>query len=225
MMRLSGKKQVSQLTMFEYIVGITIGSTASFLSVSVKEPFLPTLLGLVLWVGFGILLNNIALRNRRWGKILRGEATILIQNGRIMEKALHKVPNLTIDDLMMMLRNKDVFDVSQVEFAILELDGTLTVIKKSQHRPVTPHDLNIPTSYEGLPIELVYDGRVIEKNLKGANLDRAWLENTLKARGIAGLDQVMLAQLETDGSLYVDLKDDQPVKIDVSDYSRQAEKL
>ncbi len=225
MMRFSGKQQISHLSMFEYIVGITIGSTASFLSVDIKEPFLPTLLGLGLWVAFGILLNNVALRSRRWGKLLRGEPTIVIQNGRILEKAMHKVPNFTIDDLMMMLRNKDVFDLSEVEFAILELDGSLSVIKKSQYRPVQPKDLGLSTNYEGLPIELVYNGQVIEKNLKGANLDRRWLEATLKARGIPGLGEVMVAQLESDGSLYVDVRDDQPLRIDISDYKGQAEKM
>ena len=130
MMRLSGKQQVRQLSIFEYIVGITIGSTASFLSVDIKEAFFPTLLGLVMWVGFGILLNNISLRSRRWGKILRGEPTILIQNGRILEEAMRKVPNYTVDDLLMGLRSKDVFDLSQVEFAVLELDGSLSVVKR-----------------------------------------------------------------------------------------------
>jgi len=225
MMRLSGKQQVQQLSIFEYIVGITIGSTASFLSVDIKEAFFPTLLGLVMWVGFGILLNNISLRSRRWGKILRGEPTILIQNGRILEEAMRKVPNFTVDDLLMGLRSKDVFDLSQVEFAVLELDGSLSVVKKSQHRPVTPHDLGLPTSYEGLPVELVYDGRIIEKNLKGANLDREWLLARLKAQGVADLDEVMLAQLNTDGTLYVDRRNDQPLKIDISDYEHQMEKM
>ncbi len=225
MMRLSGKQQVQHLNIFEYIVGITIGSTASFLSVDIKEPFFPTLLGFVMWVSFAILLGNISLRNRRWGKILRGEPTILIQNGRLMEKAMRQVPNFTIDDLMMMLRNQGVFDLSQVEFALLELDGTVSVVRKSQHRPVTPHDLGIPTTYEGLPVELVYDGQIIEKNLKGAGLDRAWLERQLETRGIPSLDRVMLAQLNTDGMLFVDVRDDQPVKIDASDYEGQMEKL
>lgn len=225
MMRLSGKQQVQHLNIFEYIVGITIGSTASFLSVDIKEPFFPTLLGFVMWVSFAILLGNISLRNRRWGKILRGEPTILIQNGRLMEKAMRQVPNFTIDDLMMMLRNQGVFDLSQVEFALLELDGTVSVVRKSQHRPVTPHDLGIPTTYEGLPVELVYDGQIIKKNLKGAGLDRAWLERQFKTRGIPSFDRVMLAQLNTDGTLFVDVRDDQPVKIDVSDYEKQMEKL
>lgn len=225
MMRLSGKHQVGQLSIFEYVVGITIGSTASFLSVDIEENFLPTLLGLVLWVTFGILMNNITLRNRRWGKLLRGEPTIVIENGRILEKALRKVPNYTIDDLLMSLRQKDVFDLSQVEYAILELDGRLSVIKKSQHRTVTPHDLGIATSYEGLGIELIYDGQVIEKNLEGAHLDRAFLQRELEARGIPRLEDVMFAQLNTDGTLYVDRRNDQPIKVDISDYDHQAEKL
>jgi uncharacterized membrane protein YcaP (DUF421 family) len=225
LMRLSGKQQVQQLNVFEYIVGITIGSTASFLSVDIKEPFLPTFLGLVLWVGLALLLNNIALRSRRWGKILHGEPTVLIEKGRILEENLRKVPNFTIDDLLMSLRNKDVFDVGQVEFALLETDGALSVVRKSQHRPVTPHDLKLSPEYEGLPTELVYDGRIIEKNLKSARLTHAWLRKQLKAHGITSLDKVVLAQLNPNGTLYVDVRDDRPIKLDVSDYDHQLEKL
>jgi len=207
------------------VVGITIGSTASSLSIETNNPFLPAFLALVIWVTLGILLNNITLRSRRWGKILRGEGTVLIENGRILEENLRKVPNLTIDDLLMMLRTKDVFEVSQVEFAILELNGQLSVLKKSQHRPLTPKDINVPTSYEGLPIELIYDGRVIDKNLAGARLDRKWLMDTLEARGVKDMKDVMFAQLSTDGTLYVDLRNDQPVTIDISDYMKQLEEL
>ncbi len=225
MMRLSGKQQVRHLNVFEYIVGITIGSTASFLSVDIKEPFLPTLLGLIMWVAFGILLNNVSLRNRKWGKILRGEPTILIQKGQILEEAMHKIPNFTIDDLLMGLRAKEVWDISQVECAMLELDGGLSVVKKSQYRPAEPRDFHMKTPEEGLAVELIYDGQVIEKNVKGAGLDRQWLEERLKQQGVKKLSDVMLAQLNVDRSLYVDLRDDKPLTLDVSDYEGQMEKM
>jgi len=225
MARLSGKQQVAHLTIFEYITGITIGSTASALAINLDQPFLPILLGLVLWVGATILLNNLGLRSRRLGKVIRGEPTILIENGRIVEEALRQVPNLTLDDLLMELRKKGVFNVSQVEYAVIELDGSLSVLPKSQYRSVQPHDLKLDTSYEGLGIELVYDGRVVRKNLAGARLDEEWLRGKLAERGVTDLSQVMLAQLNTDGTLYVDLRDDQPITIDVSDYKRQLEKL
>jgi len=225
MARLSGKQQVAHLTIFEYITGITIGSTASTLAISLDKPFLPILLGLTLWMGATIFLNNVHLRSRRLGKVVRGEPTILIENGRILEKALRRMPNLTLDDVLMELRKKGVFNISQVEYAILELDGSLSVLRKSQYRPVQPQDLKVGTPYEGLGIELVYDGRIVKKNLAGARLDEEWLKRTLAGRGVTDLSRVMLAQLNTDGTLYVDLRDDQPLTIDVSDYAKQLEKV
>jgi uncharacterized membrane protein YcaP (DUF421 family) len=223
--RISGKQLIAQLTLLEFIIAITIGSTASTLSVNRSEPFLPGLLGLTLWIFYGLVLNYAAVRSRRLGKIIRGEPTILIENGRILEKNLAKLPNFSLDDLLGRLRVKGVFDPSEVEFAVLELDGALSVLRKSQFRPVQPRDLNLPTSYEGLALELVYDGRIVAKNLKGAGLDEDWLRKTLRSRGIDKLSDVFLALLSTDGNLYVDLRDDQPIKIDVSDYERQVEKL
>jgi len=225
MTRLSGKQQVRQLNFFEYVVGITIGSTASTLSVNTTEPFLPTLLGLVLWVGLGIFLHNLGLRSRRWGKILRGEPTLVIQNGRILEKALRRMPNFTVDDLLMLLRNKDVFDVGQVEYAMLELDGTLSVLKKSEYQSPTAKDLKLKKKPVTLPTELVYDGRIIAKNLAGLGKDEDWLRRQLRAHKVERLEDVVLAQLGPDGTMYVDVRDDQPIRFDVSDYEGQAEKL
>lgn len=223
LMRISGKQQVAQLTVFEFVLAITIGSLAADLSVQTNDPFTSIALGLIIWTTLGLLLSAVSVRSRRWSKILHGEGTILVENGHILERNLRKSPNMTLDDLLMMLRSNGAFELREVEFAVHELDGTLSVLKKSQHRPATPSDLQISTRYEGLPIELIYDGRVVEKNLKGARLDRDWLIERLRTQGVHDLRQVMLAQLYTDGKLYVDRRNDQPVTIDISDYDNQLE--
>ena len=124
-----------------------------------------------------------------------------------------------LSELMAQLRMNNVFDISQVEFAILETSGKLSVLKKSSYQPVTPHDLNIPTKYMGLSIELISDGKIIDQNLKQINLDRYWLEDQLKAKGINDPSEVFLAVIDTQGNLYIDKYDD-PMEnpINISDY-------
>lgn len=217
--RILGKQQITQLTFFEYATGITIGSIAAELSVNLSAKGLVHWIGLATWTGCTLLLQWMATRNRQFAKIVEGEPVVVIQNGKIFYKNL-RLLRFTIDDLVLQLRQKDVFDLSEVEFAILENNGTLSVLKKSQHQPVTPKDLDLPTAYKGISTELIVDGEVIEQNLKQVQLDREWLLDQLRARGIASPDAVVYASLSTQGELYVSLYRDEPAGaiVDVSDY-------
>jgi uncharacterized membrane protein YcaP (DUF421 family) len=113
-----------------------------------------------------------------------------------------------MDDLMMQLRERDAFDIREVEFAIAETDGCLTVLKKSQHRPATPADLGIETKYEGVPSEIIVDGQVIHQNLKQNHLDEAWLIARLKSMGYNSVRDITYASLDSEGNLYVDERRD-----------------
>lgn len=113
-----------------------------------------------------------------------------------------------LDDLMMQLREQGVFDLSEVEFAILETDGKLSVLKKSQYQPVKPRDLNINTRYVGLSSEIIRDGQIVEQNLKQNNLTHEWLYNELAKQNIKNIRNIVLATLSTDGNLYIDVKND-----------------
>ena len=106
----------------------------------------------------------------------------------------------------MQLRQKDVFDITEVEFAILEPNGDLSVLKKSQYNTVTTKDLNIPTSYKGLMTELILNGQIMISHLEMMNLDIEWLLNQLKIRNINNIDEVIFAAIQTDGQLYIALK-------------------
>lgn len=109
-----------------------------------------------------------------------------------------------ITELMEQLRGKGVFNPADVEFAILETDGNLTVLKKSQVQSITPRDLKIPTKYTGVPTEVIQEGQIITQNLHQLNLDESWLVNELKKQGITNLKQVVFASLDTEGNLYLD---------------------
>lgn len=216
--RLLGKQQVSELTFFDYILGITIGSIAASLTTDLSSRAWPHWVGLATWTAAVWFLQWVTLRSRAVAKYINGEPVILIMNGQIMEKNLRKM-RYTLDELLMQLRQQNIFDLKTVEFAILETNGKISVLPKSQYVPVTPADLNLPTPYKGLSTELIYDGRILDVNLERVKLDRAWLEKELKARRIQNPREVFLALLNTEGELYVNrYQDHLPKMTDPSDY-------
>jgi len=202
-----GKQQMAELTFFDYVVGITIGSIASTLSVQVNQNTTATLAGMAVWTFTPILLAYLSLHSTWIRKVVEGEATVVIENGKILENNLKKI-RLTVDDLISELRTKEVFDITDVEFALWESNGKLSIRKKAQKEPLTPEDLNIPAQYEGLPTNLIKDGVLINSALNSLNLSKAWLQHQLSKQNITSFDNVFLAQLDTQGNLYVDLKDD-----------------
>lgn len=204
--RILGKRQLAQLNFFDYILGITIGSIASSLSIDPDLKFTPTWIALLLWTFWALVTSSLSLYSRRMRKMLDGEPTVVVQNGQILEGALKRL-NYNVDDLRMQLRNKDVFSMAEVEFAIVEPGGQLSVLKKSQLLPATPDDLNIPTEYKGPATELITDGHIVHKNLTQLGLSDEWLREEVRRRGHDVRD-VYYAELDTQGNLYVDLHDD-----------------
>ncbi|WP_168120826.1 DUF421 domain-containing protein [Paenibacillus sp. HB172176] len=201
--RLLGKKQVGQLTFFNYVTGITFGSTAAEIIVNRQITMLQGLSSLILWSLMAFLLALIALRSVKAREILDGQPTILIKQGKILENALAK-QHLNIDDLSMMLRNKNVFSPEEIEFAILEPDGQLSVLKKTELLPATKRDVQAASEpVRNIPIELIVDRKIVEKNLGKLELSSAWLLQQLKKAGTS-IEQVFYAELQLDGTLYID---------------------
>ena len=137
----------------------------------------------------------------------RGEPVIVIMNGKIMDNVLKKM-KFRVSDILELLRNQGVFDPNEVDYAILEANGSLSVLKKSEYLPLTPKDMNIEVKPTGISTELVYDGKLIIENLTQMNKDEKWLMNQLKKYGIKDVSEVFLVTLNDAGSLYVDKYDD-----------------
>lgn len=218
--RLVGKKQINQFSFFDYIVGITVGSIAATMTTELDSPPYIHLLGMFVWFLFSWILGVITIKNRVASKLFLGEPTIIIHNGKILERNMAKM-NYHMDELMQQLRIRGVFDPKDVEFAVLETNGYLSVKKKSQKRTLTPQDLKIPTKYEGMSIELIYDGQILHQNLEMIGLNQKWLMAELRKQKINSLDQVSLCTIDSEGKLYVDLRKDnikQPTEINISDY-------
>lgn len=205
--RLIGRKLLNQMTFFEFVIAITIGTiTGAYVVTTVKG--LWVLVSPIVLTFFTVTLAYINLKNLRIRKLVDGEPTVVIQNGKILEDNMTKL-RYNLDILEMQLREKDIFDLNQVEFAILEPQGKLSVLKKSQYLPLTPKDLKIPTSYQGVPSEIIKDGEVLEQNLRQNNLTLDWLFQELNRQNIKRVSDIFYASLNTDGTLYVDKKADQ----------------
>ena len=216
--RIIGKEQISQLNLFDYVLGITIGSIAATLTTDLSSRAWPHWVGLVTWCVLGYLMDMISSKWRYASKVLEGEPTIVIMNGKIMENVLRKM-KYRISEILELLRNKGVFDVTQVDFAIIEPNGQISVLLKPENQPLTPKDMKIPVSPTGISTELVYDGIIIEENLRQLNKDKAWLLKELKKQGIRDISEVFLVTLNPAGSLYVDKYEDHLKKItDIGDY-------
>ncbi|WP_159882348.1 YetF domain-containing protein [Paenibacillus puerhi] len=202
--RLLGKKQVGHLTFFNYVTGITFGSTTAEIIVNRQITLLQGIASLVLWSLLAYFIALIGLHSVKAREILDGEPTILIKKGEILEKELAK-QHLNIDDLIMLLRNKDVFSPKEVEFAILEPDGKLSVLRKEELLPATKKDIKATvTPIQRIPTELIIDGKIVEKNLMKMDVSVAWLNQQLKKARIHSMDQVFYAELQLDGTLYID---------------------
>ena len=163
--KLLGKQQISQLAFFDYVLGITIGSIAASLTTDLSSRAWPHWIGLLVWAVLGYLMEYITMKWRYAAKYIGGEPTIVIMNGKIMEDALRKM-KYTVSDVMELLRNKDIFDLTQVDFAIIEPNGQLSVLKKPEYEPLTAKDMNITKTSTGISTEIIYDGILIQENLK-----------------------------------------------------------
>lgn len=212
LVRLIGKQQISQLNFFDYVVGITIGSIASTISVQINENTTASLAGMAVWAILAILLGYLGMHNVRIRKIVGGEATVVIENGKVLEEHLNKI-RIPLEELISELRTQGVFNISDVEFALFEPGGKLSIQKKSPKQPATPEDLNLATQYNGLPTNLIMDGVVLTDALRSLKLSNAWLRHQLNKQKLQNIEDISLAQLDTMGNLYVDLKGDKPYYI------------
>lgn len=205
--RLMGKRQVSQLTFFDYIVGITIGSIAAEMSFDQNVRIINGITSLLIWGLIPFILAIISLKSRTFQQLIDGKPTIIIKNGEILEKSMKKV-FLSIDELMLLLREKNIFKISDVEIAILETNGQLSVLKKTSQQPVTPQMLKMVLKQEKAPTLLIVDGQILYKNLATLGYSEEWLMKEIRKQGATNTDEVFLAQVSSDGELFVDLYED-----------------
>ncbi|MGG4381693.1 DUF421 domain-containing protein [Priestia megaterium] len=207
MTRIMGKKQVSQLTYFNYITGITIGAVAASITIDTSIDMSDGFTSIVCWSLLTVLVSYINLKSPKARILLDGQPTIVIKNGEILEKTLAGL-RLNMDDLSMLLREKNIFSTQEVDYAVLEPDGQLSVLKKVDQQSVTKKDLKVAAVKPlYVPTEIIVDSKVITRNLKELGLSQSWLEKQLHQSGVK-LQDVFYGEIQSDGTLYVDKRQD-----------------
>ncbi|MBT2644223.1 DUF421 domain-containing protein [Bacillus sp. ISL-41] len=210
MARWAGRKEISQMTFFNLVSAIAFGSIAATLALNPNVSILNGIIALLGWAALTVITDQIHLKSKKARKLLMGDPVIVIKKGKIMEDALRQV-RMDADSLQALLRQKSIFSMSDVDYAIFETDGKLSVMKKESKQTVTKSDMNIAKSsgtFVPLSTELVSDGRVNVQNLNKVKKDRTWLDEQLQQAGIQSLDDVFYAEVQPDGNLYIDKRND-----------------
>lgn len=193
--KVMGKKQISQLNIFDYIIGITIGSVGADISLDLNKHFIDGIVCLVTFGLFGAFISFITLKSIRLRRLFSGTPSMLIEDGKIIEDGLKKV-RFDINDLMEEMRNAGYFDISSIAYAIMETSGRVSFLPKDDSMPITKKDMDLKIVPSSLVCNAIIDGNIMINNLRAINKDREWMMHELKVMG-KKLDDILLATVDS----------------------------
>lgn len=201
-MRFMGKRQIGQLQPFELVISILIAEVAATPMANMGIPLVYGVISIIALFAAHNILAFGAFKSQKLRGVISGKPTIIIDNGRILQEELAKL-NFNLDELLEHLRVKNAPAISKIQYAILETNGQLSVILKSESRPLTPQDVALPSQPGLLPIALVIDGKVDEENLKAIARDCAWLQKHLRLAGFPRTEKIFVAAMDESGQLFI----------------------
>jgi len=203
--RIMGKAELAELQPYDLVVIIMVSELASLSMETSEMPFINGIIAISTLVFLQIVISFITLKSEKARAIICGKPSILIENGRIIESKLKEL-RINLNDLIEQLRIKNFANIDDVEFAILETNGDLSVIPKASKRPLTPSDMNINVVQEDLPISLIIDGKINHENLNKSPIDFNWLYKELKKKQIDDINNVLYGSIDGDQKLSIYLK-------------------
>ena len=204
-MRFMGKRQIGQLQPYELAILIMVSALAAIPMEDIAIPLLNSMIPIILLFIFQAIVSLASQKSERVRAVICGRPTLLIKNGKLIESEMKEV-RVNINDLLEQLRIAGYPNIADVEFAIFETNGKISVIPESQRRPLNAEDLGISTSYEGLPHPLIVDGHLNNDNLNKVNLNEAWLRQELKKFGFNDFKELLFVSLDTKGKLFFQKK-------------------
>lgn len=193
--RIMGKKQVSQMNIYDYIIGITMGSIAADISLDIEKSIVAGILSLLIYGLSGALVTYLTLKNIKIRRFINGVPCVLMDNGKIIEANLRK-EGIDINDLEEEARQNGYFDLSKVNYAVLEISGKISFLPKAREDMVTKSDMKIKVHDETLSANVIIDGILLEDNLKAMDKDIDWLNKELKNRGYDNYKRILLMTLD-----------------------------
>ncbi|REJ10390.1 DUF421 domain-containing protein [Halobacillus trueperi] len=201
--RILSKKLISQMTLFDFIAGITLGSMTATTFLSDNVTLSKGALGLLTFAALVLLIDYLTLKSLTIRKLVNSQPTLLMDNGKILIKNMKKV-RFNVDELIAELRKAGVFQFSDVQTAILETDGTVSVLRKSDASPVTTRDMKLETAPVSYSHVVMVQGKILQKQLNASGYSEAWLLDRLQSHGVSNLKDVLVAQVNHDGTLFVE---------------------
>lgn len=200
--KMLGKKQVSQLSLFDYVIGISIGNFAAEMTINLESDYLHGILAVVIFGVVAYLVSILTMKSIHLRRYFMGTPTLLIQDGKLLEQNMKKV-KYDVNDLLEQCRTNGYFDLSEIKYALMEANGTLSILPFETERPLKVKDMEIKPKKEGLCANVIIDGKVMPNNLKNCNKDETWLKKELKIKGYTDLQQILLATVDANEKLQV----------------------
>jgi uncharacterized membrane protein YcaP (DUF421 family) len=204
--RLMGKREIGKVSVFDLVVSIMIAEFASLAIEDPKKPLISTIIPIAVVALTQIILSYLSLKFTKLRHLVDGRPTIIVRNGEIQDKAMSK-HRYNMDDLLQQLRDRNITKLADVEFAILEPSGKLSVIPKKNKMPVVREDLEIDPPYEGVPVPLIVDGKIRDNHLDLIGKNRFWLKNQIQNHGYRDFKEIFYAEIDQNGKMYIDPKD------------------
>ena len=201
MTKLLGKKQVSELSLFDYVVGISIGNFASEMAINLEAEFFNALLAIVVFGLLAYIISILTLKSLKLRKFFVGAPTILIENGKLIYKNMKK-SMIDVNDLLSQAREMGDFDLSEIEYAILEANGKISFLVKGEYKNITIKDMDLKAQKQGLCANVILDGNIMNDNLNNIGKDEEWLIHELDIKG-KNVSDILLATVDNNDKLTI----------------------
>lgn len=209
--KMMGKKQISELNFFDYVVGITIGSIAADISLDIEKNMLAGIAALFIYGFISYIISFISIKSILARRFFIGVPTVLVEKGKIIESGLKK-SKIDVNDLLMEARENGYFNLDEIDYALMEVNGNISFLPKEKEKPVTKRDMKIKCSNEGLTVNAIIDSKYMVNNMKAINKDTEWLDHELKVNGYDNYDNILLATIDNNYKVTIYEKNVKPDK-------------
>ena len=209
--KMMGKKQISELNFFDYVVGITIGSIAADISLDIEKNMIAGIAALFIYGFISYIISFISIKSIWARRFIIGVPTVLVEKGKIIESGLKK-SKIDVNDLLMVARENGYFNLDEIDYALMEVNGNISFLPKEKEKPVTKKDMKIKCSNEGLTVNAIIDSKYMVNNMKAINKDKEWLDHELKVNGYDNYDNILLATIDNNYKVTIYEKNVNPDK-------------
>ena len=209
--KMMGKKQISELNFFDYVVGITIGSIAADISLDIEKNMIAGITALFIYGFISYIISFVSIKSILARRFFIGVPTVLVEKGKIIESGLKK-SKIDVNDLLMEARENGYFNLDEIDYALMEVNGNISFLPKEKEKPVTKKDMKIKCSNEGLTVNGIIDGNYMVNNMTAINKDKEWLDHELKVNGFDNYDNILLATIDNNYKVTIYEKNVKPDK-------------